>query len=80
MKANDMIREALARIGVSARTVSGRMGRNPNYLSSVLYKDSDVRADNLAEIVESMGGRLVARSRASGEEIIITAHEDELLG
>lgn len=66
-----VIRDMLAREGVTARDVSRRMGRHDAYLSVTLNRGSVPRTDTFAKMADALGYDLVVVNRDDGHEMRI---------
>ena len=71
MQANEAMLFVVKSSGESLVSISQRLGRSNNYLSSHTARKSTPKADTLAEIVDACGYDLLMRNRETGEETII---------
>lgn len=59
MDVNSGIRKMMEASGTSARELSRRIGRSPNYVSTTLCVNGDHKAELLIEMASAMGYKLV---------------------
>jgi len=75
MRADKVLREILAREGLTPIQASRRIGRNQNYIASLLYKKTVPKISTYAGILYELGYDLVAKSREDGFEFHIDPPE-----
>lgn len=59
MKATDALRLMVRSSGKTALEISARIGRKPNYVSSLLSRGSTPTVETFASIAEACGGQLL---------------------
>lgn len=71
MKSKAALNVMLARSGMADTALSESLGKSPNYISATKSGKSTPSVDKFAAIADACGFDTLARSRETGEEIVI---------
>ena len=76
MDAREVTLEMLKDSGLSARQAAIAIGKEPGYLSHIIYKGSKPNTVTLAKVADVCGFDLLVRNRANEMEMLIDPYDD----